>query len=130
MSDADVRQVIERLARAMSIQRTALEAGDYDALEAILPDCESALADLAAFPGGVAALRQTIETLPAEDRSQLRAVLDQAGTDHRIGRDLIGLAMQRVAAVKSFQASKIEGATYSQQGGVSHATGSVLSHKV
>jgi len=122
--------LIDRLADAMSRQRSALEAFDYAALEAMLPDCEAALADIQAYPGGVDALRQDLAALPPADREELTACLERANVDHRIGRDLIALAMQRSAALQAFAATQSEGATYSQEGGVSHAAGTLLSRRV
>ena len=129
MSLTELQAVVGRLVLAMSSQRAVLEASDYDALGSLLPECEAALNGLNAYPGGVTALRQHIEQLPLSERNQLRESLERASVDHRIGRDLIGLALQRSAALQGFAATQSEGATYSQEGGVSHATGSLLSRK-
>lgn len=129
MSPTELQAVVGRLALAMARQRAVLEASDYDALESLLPECEAALHGLNAYTGGVNALRQHIDLLPASDRTELLENLERANVDHRIGRDLIGLAMQRGAALQGFAATQSEGATYSQEGGVSHAIGSLLSRK-
>ncbi|MEY3202692.1 MAG: hypothetical protein RIR70_2242 [Pseudomonadota bacterium] len=130
MSERTLERVIDRLAQAMSHQRSVLEASDYAALEALLPDCESALAELESYPGGMAAVKRDLDALPEVDRQSLAARLERANIDHRVGRDLIALAMQRSAALHAFAATQSESATYSQEGSVSHATGSLLSRKV
>lgn len=113
----------------MANQRIALENSDFDNLESTLAGSQAALEELLAYPGGVDSLRADLLALPEPDRSQARDVLERAGLDHRVGRELVQVAMQRSAAVQAFAASQSDGATYSQQGGVSTAAGSLLSRK-
>lgn len=125
-----LQEVVQRLAQAMSRQRIALEAENYDDLETVLPECEAALYVVTQYPGGVEALRGQMDLLPVTERTALLEALERAAVDHRVGRELIAIAMQRNAALQGFVVNQSEGATYSSEGAVSHATGSLLSRKV
>lgn len=129
MSEVRPQVLIERLADLMARQRASLESSDYDSLPTLLAECEQALTDIQAYPGGVEALVRDLDAQPVGQRDALRASLEQANVDHRIGRDLINLAMQRSAALQGFVATQSDGATYSEEGAVSHAAGTLLSRK-
>ena len=129
MRETTPQVLIDRLADLMSRQRASLESSDFDALSVLLSECEQALEDVQAYPGGVEALTRDLERLPAQKRDELRAALERANIDHRIGRDLINLAMQRSAALQGFVVTQSDGATYSEAGAVSHAAGTLLSRK-
>ena len=130
MNKPELQVVIGRLAQVMARQREALQSSDYDGLESVLPECEAALEGVMSYPGGVEVLRRDMDQLPPSDREALYATLELASREHRIGRELIAVAIQRSAALQGFHMSQSDSATYSDQGSVSHATGSLLSRKV
>lgn len=131
MSDHKIKvpDVLVQLAEAMANQRAVLESSDFDLLEKTLSEAQAALDAVMAYPGGAEGVREGIQRLPERVRLEALELLERASLDHRVGRELVGVAMQRSAAVQAFQVSQSEGATYSQEGGVSTAAGSLLSRK-
>ena len=110
--------LLEQVSQSVAALRKTLEHHALTDLETALAQTETALQALNLFPGGVPGLRQAIDQLPAELRTQCLHLLEQAQQNHQINAELIRLAMQRNAALQAYTAQSSSAATYSSEGGV------------
>ena len=117
------------MASAVHALRLALEAERVDDYPAAIDAAQSALDQIAAFPGGLDGLRAQIDQGPEEERLRLREILLAAATDHKINGELIRIASQKNAALQALLAQESASATYSDRGMVPSVLGTLLSRK-
>ncbi len=118
--------VLTQLQAAVDAFGQSLQQLRPDQLEPALFEMQQALDSLNHYSGGFEGLSRDIDGLPAAQREQARALLEQARSGHRLNSELLQLAMQRNAAMQSYVAQESASATYSPDGGVQSGLGGQL----
>ncbi len=125
-STSGLLELLHRVHAGVSSLQEALQHLHPEKLEPALLQLQQALEDLGQYPGGLQALSQDIDQLPAEQRQQARTVLEQARSTHQANSGLLQLAVQRNAAMQSYVAQESASATYGSDGGVQSGVGGQL----
>ena len=119
--------LLDALEAALRDQREALEQGRLEGLAEINRELELRYEAVEGWPGGIAALHAEIAARPQDEGARLRERIRALAVDNRVCGDLIRVAMQRAAALRSFRAAASEAATYAPGSPAADGPGTRLS---